>query len=241
MFNGKMKALTFSYDDGVSQDKRLIKILNKYGLKGTFNINSGLFGKGGAGFGNGATFPHVRFREEEIANVYKGHEVAVHTLTHPFLNRISDEDVIREVEEDRIALSKLTGYKVEGMAYPMGTGAMNEHVAELIRKNTGVLYSRTTTSTYNFELPQDLLVLDPTCHHCEKDAMLELAAKFLTMKPDKPQMFYIWGHAYEFDRDDEWEWFDAFCALISGKDDIFYGTNREILLDTDFTKAVNAD
>ena len=43
-----MKALTFSYDDGVTQDKRLIKILNKYGLKCTFNINSGLFGVGGS-------------------------------------------------------------------------------------------------------------------------------------------------------------------------------------------------
>ena len=30
MFNGKMKAITFSYDDGVTQDKRLIEILDKY-------------------------------------------------------------------------------------------------------------------------------------------------------------------------------------------------------------------
>lgn len=41
VFNGKNKALTFSFDDGNVDDIRLIKIMNKYGLKGTFNLNSG--------------------------------------------------------------------------------------------------------------------------------------------------------------------------------------------------------
>ena len=40
MFHGKFKAVTFSYDDGVSQDVRLIALLDKYGLKATFNLNS---------------------------------------------------------------------------------------------------------------------------------------------------------------------------------------------------------
>ena len=47
MFNGKMKAVTFSYDDGVTQDIRLIELLNKYNLKATFNLNSELLGKPG--------------------------------------------------------------------------------------------------------------------------------------------------------------------------------------------------
>lgn len=229
MFNGKMKALTFSYDDGVTQDKRLVKILNKYGLKCTFNINSGLFGNAVAGEANGVTFPHVRFRAGEIAKVYAGHEVAVHTLTHPWLNQIADEDVIREVEQDRKALSALVGYDVDGMAYPMGTGAMNAHVADLIRNHTGVRYARTTTSTHSFDLPEDWLWLNPTCRHGEKDKMLELAGQFLSMEPETPKLFYIWGHSYEFDMADDWEWFEAFCALVSGRDDIFYGTNREIM------------
>ena len=41
--DGKTKVLTLSYDDGVVQDIRLIEIMNKYGLKGTFNINSALY------------------------------------------------------------------------------------------------------------------------------------------------------------------------------------------------------
>ena len=47
MFDGKMKAVTFSYDDGVTQDIRLVELLNKYGLKATFNINSGFLGQRG--------------------------------------------------------------------------------------------------------------------------------------------------------------------------------------------------
>lgn len=40
--DGKKKALTLSYDDGVEQDRRLVEILNRYGIKATFNINSGV-------------------------------------------------------------------------------------------------------------------------------------------------------------------------------------------------------
>ena len=38
---GRCKALTLSYDDGVQTDVRLIEIMKKNGLKGTFNLNSG--------------------------------------------------------------------------------------------------------------------------------------------------------------------------------------------------------
>ena len=41
---GKQKAFTMSYDDGVTQDERLIAYMNQYGIKGTFNLNAGLMG-----------------------------------------------------------------------------------------------------------------------------------------------------------------------------------------------------
>ena len=41
LFPGKKrKVLTLSYDDGVEQDIRLVEIMKKHGLKGTFNINT---------------------------------------------------------------------------------------------------------------------------------------------------------------------------------------------------------
>ena len=231
MFNGKMKAVTFSYDDGVTQDQRLIRILDKYGLKCTFNLNSGLLGRPGSLIREDVTVAHVKPRAREVRGIYEGHEIAVHTLTHPALSHLSDEDVVREVEEDRIALSELAGYEVVGMAYPGGTHVMNEHVADLIRTRTGVKYARTTTSTHNFDLQQNLHIFNPTVyHHIEWDKLFELGEKFISLKTDVPQIYYIWGHAYEFDIHGDWERFEEFCRLISGRADIFYGTNREVLL-----------
>ena len=62
------------------------------------------------------------------------------------------------------------------------------------------------------------------------EKMMRLAAEFISMTPDTPKIFYIWGHSYEFDVDDTWNRFEDFLKSISGRGDIFYGTNREILL-----------
>ena len=85
MFNGKMKAFTMSYDDGVFQDIRLIEILNRYGLKATFNLNSGLFGQQRILQVRGVPVNHNRLKAEDIRGVYAGHEVAAHTVTHAML------------------------------------------------------------------------------------------------------------------------------------------------------------
>ena len=104
-FNGKKKALTFSYDDGVTQDERLIALFNKYGMKCTFNLNSDRLGQPGELLREGVHVRHDKISADRIREVYSGHEVATHSLTHPYLTRLSDEEVIREIEEDRRKLS----------------------------------------------------------------------------------------------------------------------------------------
>lgn len=230
MFNGLMKAVTFSYDDGITQDQRLIEIFDKYGLKSTFNINSGLLGTHFSLNCDNVTVAHCKPRPDEIKRIYENHEVAVHTLTHPMLPELSDEEIIRQVEEDRKALSEIVGYNVEGMAYPCGGQNNNDRVAEIIKNNTGVRFVRTITSTYNFDLQDNLYRFNPTVYHREKDAMERLAEEFLRLEPTEPKIFYIWGHSYEFDINNEWAWFEDFCKEISGRKDIFYGTNSQVLL-----------
>ena len=232
MFQGKMKALTFSYDDGVTQDARLIEMLNKYGLKGTFNLNSCYLGGKGQLVREGVTVGHNKVAREDVRSIYAGHEIAAHTLKHPFLPSIEDEaEIIRQVEEDRLALSEIAGYEVVGFAYPGGGINHNKRVADIIRQNTGVKYCRTTDSTRNFEVQTDLFEFDPTVyHHVEMDEMFRLGEQFLAMKTDRPQIFYVWGHAYELDIRDEWGRFEEFCKMMSGADDIFYGTNAQVLL-----------
>ena len=230
-----VKYVTFSFDDGVTQDKRLIELLDKYGLKSTFNLNSSLFGLKGGWIQNGKQLNHNKVMPSEVKDIYKGHEIAVHTLTHPNLTGEDDETVVYQVEEDRKKLSELAGYEVFGMAYPCGGVNNDDRVAELIKTKTGVSYSRTITSTYSFDLPKNLYRLDPTVHMCDAEKLFELAKQFIELKTDEPKIFYIWGHAYEFDVTDEmsWERLEEFFRLISGKADIEYGTNREVF------KAVN--
>lgn len=228
-FNGKKKAITFSYDDGVTQDIRLIDLFNKYGLKGTFNINSGYLGQSGELIREGVHVRHDKVAPDMLRGIYEGHEVATHSVTHPDLTKLSDEAIIREIEDDRIKLSELVGYDVVGHAYPFGT--CNRRVADILDTRTGVKYARTVVSTHNFDIQTDLQLFNPTVyHHREMDEMFRLGEEFLNLKTDEPKLFYIWGHAYEFDIHNDWKRFEEFLEMISHREDIFYGTNAECLL-----------
>lgn len=227
----KKKAVTFSYDDGVTQDIHLIELLNQYNLKCTFNLNAEKLGKSGMLMRQGQRVAHYKVQPQDVREIYAGHEIAVHTLTHPNLTQLPEEEIIRQVEQDRLNLSDLAGYEVVGMAYPCGGVNNDDRVAGVIRENTGVKYSRTITTTGDFKPQSNLYRFNPTVYHLHFDAMMALGEKFVQMQTDTPQIFYIWGHAYEMDyAPDYWVRLEAFFKLISGHEDIFYGTNREVLL-----------
>lgn len=229
--NGKLKAITFSYDDGVTQDVRLIELLNQYGLKCTFNLNSELLGKKGMVCKETQRVAHYKLHPEDVKGVYEGHEVAVHTLTHPNLTQVEDAEIIRQVEQDRLNLSELVGYEVVGMAYPCGRPNNNDHVAQIIRENTGIKYCRTLHCTGSFEPQTNLYQFDPTAYHLRFDELMRLGQEFIELDAKTPQVFYIWGHSYDMDFGaDHWTRLEEFFKLISNKSDIFYGTNKEILL-----------
>ena len=231
MFDGKLKAVTFSYDDAVTQDIRFIQLLDKYNLKGTFNINSERLGKENTLIREGVTVNHNKVPADKVKEIYKNHEVAVHTLTHPNLKGVGDDnEVIRQVEQDRINLENLVGYNVQGMAYPCGGDCYDKRVIRLIRENTGIKYARTTNSNHKFDIQTNLLDFSPSVHHMDFDKMFELGEEFINLKPDSPKIYYIWGHTYEFDIANTWDKIEEFLKMISGRDDIFYGTNEEVLL-----------
>ena len=227
----KMKAVTFSYDDGVTQDYMLIELFNKYGLKSTFNINSQLLNNKGMLIREGKRIAHYKVWREDLKEIYKDHEVAVHTLTHPNLTELEEAEIIRQVEDDRKALSELVGYDVVGMAYPCGGVNNDDRVAEIIKNHTGVKYSRPITDNKNTEKQDNLYRFNPTFYHLDFDEMMEFGKKFIESKPTEKQILYVLGHSYEMDYDTSyWSKLEEFFKLISGKDDIYYGTNREVLL-----------
>lgn len=227
----KKKAITFSYDDGVVQDIRLIELLNKYGLKCTFNLNSELLSTKGMLLREGKRIAHYKIHTEDVQYVYEGHEVAVHTLTHPNLTQCDDQEVLRQVETDRLHLSELVGYEVVGMAYPCGGVNNDDRVAGIIKNHTGVQYCRTITSNNSFDLQENLYRFNPTVYHMDFEKMMQLGSAFIELKPKTPQVFYVWGHSYEMDFGaDYWVRLEEFFKLISNKEDVFYGTNKETLL-----------
>ncbi|MDR2537003.1 MAG: polysaccharide deacetylase family protein [Treponema sp.] len=220
--NGTMKALTLSYDDGVEQDKRLVEILNKYHIRATFNLNSGI--QTGASKWESHGCPIRRMNIAGLPALFAGHEVAVHSLTHPHLQELDADTVRNELEQDKLNLERIFQTPVHGMAYPYGT--FNQSVID-IAKACGLRYSRGVLSTHSFDLPADLLAYQPTCHH-KDPLLLQLAQSFLDMEqPATPQVFYLWGHSYEFDVDDNWHIIEDFCKLVAGRDDIFYASNAE--------------
>ena len=222
---GKVKALTLSYDDAVEQDIRFIDILNSHGLKCTFNINSGLYAPEGTVYPEGQI--HRRMTEAQATKLYtnSGHEVAVHAYTHPFLENLTPSAVAIEILRDRETLEAQFGGVVRGMAYPYGT--YSDSVVEVL-KNCGIVYARTTKSTEKFDIPTDWLRLPATCHHTNK-RLMELAKAFAETEYIRtPKLFYLWGHTYEFEDSNNWNVIEEFAEYIGGRDDIWYATNIEI-------------
>ncbi len=228
------KAITFSFDDGVTQDIRLISLLDKYNLKSTFNLNSGTLGQSGVVRCLDKSASHQKVRADEVKDIYKDHEIACHTLNHIPLVTLNDDEIIFQVEEDRKNLEKLCGYPVVGMAYP-GSSKLkvpnnNLSVAKIIQNNTSIKYVRNSIATHNFNLQSWLFQFQPTVHTFDFDNMEELGRKFLELEPQEPKVFYIFGHSYEFDCFNTWERLERFFDMISNKDDILYATNRDIIL-----------
>ena len=208
---GKIKAMTFSYDDGNEADRRLVEIFNQNGMKGTFHLNSGTLGRG------------KNVTPEELPELYKGHEVSAHSLTHPFLERVPEMTAVNEMIEDRCNLEHFSHSIVRGMSYPMGT-----YTPELVQmlRELGFVYSRTVESTGKFNLPGDFLMWHPTCHHVDS-RLMDLGEQFKAYKYNMG-IFYLWGHSYEFNLSNNWNVIEDFCKSMRNLPDVWYATNIEI-------------
>lgn len=207
--NGADHVLTFSYDDGKINDIRLAELFLKYNCKGTFNLNSSNIGKDGY------------ISKEQVKKLSdSGMEIAVHAVTHPWLETLPDSVVFAEIFNDRIALEEMTGKVINGMAYPFGT--FSDKVKS-IAKSAGIDYARTTKSDFTM-IPSDFLEWATTCHHKNLGAFID---KFDAVKW-RGYIIYVWGHSYEFNTEEDWQTFEDNIKVFTNKPDYWYATNGEI-------------
>lgn len=243
------KYFTLSFDDGLEQDKKIIRLLKEYGLHGcTFNLNGGLLGERHA-MGRISEYGmfeksdlsvlrknHVfvkyvedfRIPADEIAQVYDGFEVASHAYLHENLKKLPEKELDECIGKDAERLSDLTGKPVVGFAYPFG--AVSDAAVTALKKH-GIRYARTTASSRGFSMPKDPLRLAPTCWIGQKETF-DLVKQFLAAEPTgEDQLLYIWGHGYELDYGTErnsWETLKRLLDMIAGAKDVACVTNGEI-------------
>jgi hypothetical protein len=214
---GKPGAFTASYDDGPKEDRRLVDVFNRCGIKGTWNLNAGRVPETASEAG-AIAWP-------EIPGLYAGHEMAVHSFSHPSLDRLPEERILLEIAEDRKRLEAAVKYPVKGMSLP--NGAYDRRVLQALGR-VGIVHCRTTRSTSAFGLPEDFLEWHPTCHH--RADLAALWGSFQNTK-DPRKLFYLWGHSYEFDRSDNWSLIERFGETVRAAREagaVWCATNMEI-------------
>ncbi|MBO7215073.1 MAG: polysaccharide deacetylase family protein [Clostridia bacterium] len=211
--NGKTKAVTFSYDDGDRNDAKLIEIFNKYGVKGTFNLVSGWVG-----------LSDNFLSKSEVYDISKTHEIANHTRSHQWNERIPVDQMIMQVAHAKSTLEDIVGKPVLGYAYP--NGQYNNELLTVL-KGLNIAYARTAGQSNTFAHPSDFLLWTGTCHH---DNAIPYAKKFVSLSSySQLPIFYIWGHAHDFARRDNWNVIiETLDILKDDNDKIWYATNFEI-------------
>ena len=211
------KCVTMSFDDGSTHDKKLVEIMDKNGIKGTFNIN---------GIHYGGNDPW-RLTDEELRTLFlpNGHEVANHGMQHAAPINLTNVEGMLEVIEGRRAAEKFFDCIIRGFAFPDRTES-NEDIRQYLRMS-GTAYARVTQATGNFDVPQDFLAWRPTCKHTDENA-LQLAQRFLEAEVEKQYcarrdslLFFVWGHSFECPKDDFTQ-FTHLCETLGGHDDIWY-------------------
>lgn len=220
---GKAKAFNFSYDDGVMQDVRFVRLLNKYGLKGTFNLNSGLL-KQEFTWTHACGLPVKRLSEDAVKDLYDGHEVACHTYSHPYMDQYSETDVLREIGADRFFLERLFGREVAGYATPF------YYFSDLIAScvwQCGLEYARISETDLSFAPRKDYYHWKGGLFH-EDPGMEDYVEHFLTTE-EELAICQIVGHTYDLDVYDMWDQIETICRKISACDDIWPATHLELV------------
>lgn len=220
---GKKKAFNITYDDGVLQDIRFVQLLNRYGLKGTFNLNSELMRNEFAWIHPNGTEVR-RLPEAAVVSLYEGHEVASHTLTHPYMHDLPEWEIMRQLGEDRKNLERLFGREVKGFAVPFDF--YSETIARCA-ENCGFEYARMSEFSGSFSPCRDWYYWKTGVYHIEPN-LTDFVAGFLNTR-EELAVCQIVGHSYDLDAQNLWGTMELICAAVAAQEDVWSCTNLELV------------
>ena len=206
-----MRIVSLSFDDGTVYDERFIELLNKYNIRATLNLNSGL--KDFVWY-YGDT-PIKRLDLCKVKEIYAPHEVASHSLTHPYFSSLAEEEIAKEVQEDIKNLSRIFSRDIAGFAFPF-----HDQTEENIQTVIGcadlkyIRYSFLTdncTPADRYHIPINALYDDP-----------DIYEKLNTFRhsSEEHSLFVIAGHSYEFEVKDDWQKIEALLSFLSEAEDL---------------------
>ncbi len=184
----------FSFDDNTIHDRRMVELLNKYNFKGTFNINTSNLDKKGF------------ITKTELRNLYYGHEVSIQPTYFPDIFKLSDENIKKEINNDKELLSLLSEQDIIGMSYSFEDE--DDRVIN-IAKECGINYSRTINDTFKSETNvNNYMKWNPTLHYSNgnfysndqiKDRMGIPSSNIMNQSSIKSDsLLFLWTHTWEF-------------------------------------------
>ena len=212
-----MKYFIFAIDDGTIYDKKVIAIFNKYNIRATFNLNSGL-----EDFVWYKDWLEVRrLKLNDNKNIYDGHEVASHSLTHPFLTSLSDEDVYREVKEDIDNLRNIFNRDIKTFSFPFD--GYNERTINII-KSLGITHIILPAIDDSFLYPVDTYHIKVTSWNVD-DALYKVK-RFI--EDTQAKVFIYLSHSYDYEYDNSYDKLEELCKIATSQKDIKIITMSEL-------------
>lgn len=230
--------VTTSWDDGDPMDAKVLDLLRKYGIQGTFYVP----------IKNNANEVISRTL---ITNIAATHEIGAHTYNHVNLPALPLSEAEKEIREGKTELENITGNPVRMFCYPMGR--YNRNILDIVKK-TGFAGAR-TTKRLETDFPKDRFQMGTTIQvhplYFRKNLTSCLYNKnlkgfFDTIKNNSKTLedlvdyyldyitiyggiLHIWGHSYEIEKYGMWHIAEKIFKKISKINGINYFTNGELL------------
>lgn len=202
-----MRYVCLSFDDGTIYDVKFIELLNKYNLKATLNLNSGL--DDFVRYYEEKT-PIKRLKLSETKDLYKGHEVASHSLTHPYFSSLNEEEIIKQSRDDIKNLSDIFGYEVKGFAFPFHD--QTEQNIETVKNNNDLIYIRYSFLDSSY-LPKDRFHIHINALYDDENIYEQLEE--FSKNDLENSLFVIAGHSYEFEVNNDWSKIERLLKYLS--------------------------